>query len=205
MFDTFDLQDHKDPSSRAELESADAAELSAGLFSQEAFLACKSEMSSHNKNKCPAKEIDMDSAEPAQIVQAADRIAEALNLGRADKAMALLSEKQKQFSSVDFNKLLLSVQNNELPEEYGDDRGHLLLSDWNEKTATWDQVYVEESSQLFRLVQPGNTLRSFAVDRLGAALSEEAIKRYMENILETNSISNEEFLTGTFLRLPYPY
>ncbi len=132
-------------------------------------------------------------------------IAQLLNLGRSDLAASKLSKALQNLSGETYNQLLVKVAQAEEAEIDGDDRGHLLLSDWNKKTATWDHVYIAEGDQLYRFVQPGITVADMARDRLGEGASEEAVKRYVKNIQDVNFLPAPELvLTGQALRLPYP-
>ncbi len=134
----------------------------------------------------------------------AESIANHLNEGRSDLAVSKLSHDMMHLSVDDSNRLLVKVSQNEFPEIENDDRGHLLLSDWNEKYNTWTQVYVSERDQLYRFVQPGNTLSSIASDRLGTN-DKDAVDKYVQNIAAVNHIPAPDLiLRGQALRLPYP-
>ena len=133
------------------------------------------------------------------------KIADFLNQGRSDLAVSLLSKDLTKLSGEAYNQLLLKVSQNEDPEFDGDQNGHLLLSDWNNNHKTWSQVFVQERDQLYRIVQPGNTLPIIAADRLGSGASADSIKRYVKNICDTNSLPAAELVVrGQALKLPYP-
>lgn len=139
------------------------------------------------------------------IEKSASEVANFLNIGRSDLAVALLSKTLMQLDGQSYNRLLVDIVKKEEPETEGDDRGHLLLSEWNDKTSTWDHVYVAERDQLYRIVQPGNTLEGIASDRLGKS-DRESIMRYMSNIAEANSLGSDNSISkGQALKLPYPY
>lgn len=145
-------------------------------------------------------------SESFNIEQESNKIVDLLNQGRSDQAVKLLSKGLSTLSGQSYNDLLVSIAAKQTPEIEGDMSGHLLLSDWNISTGTWDQVYVSERDQLYRIVQPGNTLESIAADRLGSSADSETIARYAKNIAEVNSIPAPELIvTGQALRLPYPY
>lgn len=151
-------------------------------------------------------------AEPRQIPpnfmnldEKAQSIGKMLNEGRSDWAALSLSESLRSLDIDLSNQLLLKIKENEEAEEEGDDRAHLLLSDWNQETNTWDQVYIEEGSQLYRIVSPGNTLSTIARDRLGEAASATSVDSYVQNIKEVNRLSAEQLSRGQALRLPFPY
>lgn len=146
----------------------------------------------------------VDSSE-MNIEQNAKQVADFLNLGRSDLAVAQLSQSLMQLDGKNYNQLLLEVAKKELPELDGDDRGHLLLSEWNDRTDTWDHVYVAERDQLYRIVQPGNTLEGIAADRL-ANSDRDSVRRYIDNIAEENSLdANRSIRKGQALKLPYPH
>lgn len=134
----------------------------------------------------------------------AKAIGSLLNNGRSDLAVSALSRDLMNLEGDDYNRLLVKVSQEETPEIEGDDSGHLLLSDWNTNTGTWDHVYVSEGDQLYRFVQPGNTLERIAADRLGNG-NPDAVARYVKNISDVNHIPAPELIRrGQALRLPYP-
>lgn len=148
--------------------------------------------------------IEKTSISELNIEKSAGQIADLLNQGRSDLAVSQLSKNLMQLDGQSYNKLLIDVVKKEAPGAEGDDRGHLLLSEWNNNTDTWDHVYVEERDQLYRIVQPGNTLESIAHDRLGVS-DAESIQRYVGNIADANSLSGDRSITkGQALKLPYP-
>lgn len=166
------------------------------------------ELGTDRSTKVNARVLRSDDENPLgiDVEKDAKYIAKFLNLGRADLAVSALSNDLIHLRGNEYNRLLLKVSENELPEEEGDDRAHLLLSDWNKETGTWNQVYVSERDQLYRFVQPGNTLVGIAADRLGAGADKDAIAKYAKNIAEQNSIPHPELiLRGQALKLPYPY
>lgn len=151
------------------------------------------------------KVVGTDSASEMNIEENAKQVAEFLNAGRSDLAVAQLSQSLIQLDGKNYNQLLVEVAKKELPETESDDRGHLLLSEWNSSTDTWDHVYVAERDQLYRIVQPGNTLEGIARDRLGS-LDQDSVNRYMDNIAEENSLVGERSIRkGQALKLPYPH
>lgn len=151
------------------------------------------------------KVVGTDSASEMNIEENAKQVAEFLNAGRSDLAVAQLSQSLIQLDGKNYNQLLVEVAKKELPEIEGDDRGHLLLSEWNSSTDTWDHVYVAERDQLYRIVQPGNTLEGIARDRLGSS-DQNSVNRYMDNIAEENSLGGERSIRkGQALKLPYPH
>lgn len=165
---------------------------------------------SHHDNfsKHAVERASFTSAEPSlfkkDLDADAESIANHLNEGRSDLAVSKLSKDLMHLSTEESNRLLVKVSQNEFPEIENDDRGHLLLSDWNDKHNTWGQVYVSERDQLYRFVQPGNTLSSIASDRLGTN-DQEAVSRYVKNIADVNHIPAPELIVkGQALRLPYP-
>jgi hypothetical protein len=146
-----------------------------------------------------------DSSSEMNVERNAKQIADFLNVGRSDLAVAQLSKSLMQIDGKNYNQLLVEVAKKELPEIEGDDRGHLLLSEWNGNTDTWDHVYVAERDQLYRIVQPGNTLEGIARDRLGNS-DQISVNRYMDNIAEKNSLGAERSIRkGQALKLPYPH
>jgi hypothetical protein len=153
--------------------------------------------------KAPIKE--KETFDEMSIEKSASEVANFLNMGRSDLAVALLSKTLMQLDGQSYNRLLVDIVKKEEPETEGDDRGHLLLSEWNDKTSTWDHVYVAERDQLYRIVQPGNTLEGIASDRLGKS-DRESVVRYMSNIAEENSLGSDNSISkGQALKLPYPY
>lgn len=138
--------------------------------------------------------------------KSAEKIAGFLNNGRSDQAVNLLSKDLMKLSGEAYNQLLLKVSQNEDPEFDGDTNGHLLLSDWSVPNKTWSQVFVQERDQLYRIVQPGNTVKSIAADRLGNGAAPDAVNKYVKNICDVNSLPAAELVVrGQALKLPYPH
>lgn len=161
--------------------------------------------SDQRESKIANKAASIDSSSEMNIEENAKQVADFLNEGRSDLAIAQLSQNLMQLDGKNYNQLLLEVAKKELPELEGDDRGHLLLSEWNKTTDTWDHVYVAERDQLYRIVQPGNTLEGIARDRLGNS-DRISVSRYMDNIAEENSLdANRSLRKGQALKLPYPH
>lgn len=168
----------------------------------------------HKEKECSIRGVNLEDD--------SDRVAKFLVASSPDPAARILSRDLRQLSGEHYNDLLVKTVDKEaalLTDGDYPPPPHLVLSDFNPDTGTWNMVEIENrhfpEAPPIRFVQPQNTLSEIARDRLaqlrfggcdgeGCKITQSQISEAVNDIARENKIADiNKIFVGQALTMPY--